>query len=63
LVVRTAPQLDVVDARFPAGRERLHVMKLQEAPLVTAASIPADERASAVVALPDHAPHGSRNVA
>jgi hypothetical protein len=62
VIVRTTPQLDVLDARLPAGPERLDAA-LDEAALVATPSIPANERAPALVPLPDHAPHGGGDVA
>jgi hypothetical protein len=63
LIVCTTAQLDVLDARLAAGSERSDVMELEETTLVAAPSIPADERAPAVVALPNHPSHGGGNVA
>jgi hypothetical protein len=62
LIVRTTPQLDVLDAGLATGSERCHMMELEEPARVAASFIPADERAPAVVALPDHPPHRGGDV-
>ena len=61
-VVRAAPELQILDARHAAGRERHHVMKLEEARL-SAAAMCADECALPSVAIPDRPPHRGRHMA
>jgi hypothetical protein len=60
LIVRSAPQLDVLDGRSPTIRERHDVMELEKAPL-RASPGRAHERALAAISAPHRAPDVGRN--
>ena len=62
LVVRTAPELEIVCIHRAAFRERHHVMELEKARLAAAPSCP-NESTSAGVPRPDRAFHRRRHVA
>jgi len=61
-IVRTAPQLDVLDCRLSARSVGHDVVKLEEGPLCAAATIVGHEGTLAAVARPHRSPDFSRDV-
>src|SRR6267378_107194 len=62
LVVRATAELDVVHRGFASHAMRVHVMELDEAPLVAAPPSPAQERAGTAVTQPHRSPDLGRDI-
>jgi len=63
LVVRTAPKLDVLEARFSAITVRLYMVELEEASRAAALAIGAREGATSAIPFPHGPPHRGRKTA